>query len=47
MLASGMDYSEVLADFPELESADILASLAFASERELTNNSLRAYEYTA
>ena len=33
-LAAGMSPSEILADFPDLEAADIEASLAYAAERE-------------
>ena len=33
-LASGMSEDEILADFPELERADIRACLAFAADRE-------------
>jgi uncharacterized protein (DUF433 family) len=33
-LASGMTTEEVIADFPELEKGDILASLEWAAERE-------------
>jgi uncharacterized protein (DUF433 family) len=33
-LASGMTEAEILADFPELETDDIRAALAFAAERE-------------
>ncbi|HTV70339.1 MAG TPA: DUF433 domain-containing protein [Rhizobiaceae bacterium] len=33
-LASGMTESEILRDFPELETDDIRASLAFAASRE-------------
>lgn len=33
-LASGMERSEILEDFPELTSNDITAALKFASERE-------------
>ena len=33
-LASGMSQSEILADYPELTSEDILAALAFAADRE-------------
>ena len=33
-LASGMTEDEILADFPELRSDDIRASLAFAADRE-------------
>jgi uncharacterized protein (DUF433 family) len=34
MLAEGMGESEILEDFPELEVADIRASLAYAASRE-------------
>lgn len=33
-LAAGMTHEEILRDFPELEEADIRASLAFAADRE-------------
>ena len=33
-LASGMSEEEILADFPDLERADIRAVLVFAAERE-------------
>jgi len=33
-LASGMTEQQILADFPQLMSADIRACLAFAAERE-------------
>ncbi|MXW18224.1 MAG: DUF433 domain-containing protein [Gemmatimonadetes bacterium] len=33
-LAAGMTEEEILADFPDLERADIRASLAFVAERE-------------
>ena len=33
-LASGMTEDQLLADFPDLEQADIQASLAFAADRE-------------
>ena len=33
-LAAGMTEGEILADFPDLELADIRAALAFAAERE-------------
>jgi uncharacterized protein (DUF433 family) len=33
-LASEMSFEEILADFPELSMDDILASLAFAADRE-------------
>ena len=35
-LSAGMTYDEILADFPELTRQDILACLAFASQRERT-----------
>ena len=35
-LSEGMTYDEILADFPELTQQDILACLAFASQRERT-----------
>jgi uncharacterized protein (DUF433 family) len=31
-LAAGMTEAEILEDFPDLEAADILASLAFAAD---------------
>jgi uncharacterized protein (DUF433 family) len=33
-LAAGMTFSEIEADFPELTETDILATLAFAADRE-------------
>ena len=33
-LASGMNYQEILADFPYLTQEDILACLKYAAERE-------------
>ncbi len=33
-LASGMTYEEILEDFPDLKREDIMASLAFAADRE-------------
>ena len=33
MLAQGVDQSEILADFPDLEAADIKACLHFAAKR--------------
>ena len=33
-LAAGMTEEEILADFPDLERADIRAALVFAAERE-------------
>ena len=35
-LSAGMTYDEILIDFPELTRQDILACLAFASQRERT-----------
>jgi uncharacterized protein (DUF433 family) len=34
MLATGQSNEAILADFPELEAADIRACLAFAADRE-------------
>jgi uncharacterized protein (DUF433 family) len=34
MLAEGMSENEIIEDFPELEIADIRASLAYAANRE-------------
>ena len=34
MLADGMSESEIIEDFPELETADIRACLVFAADRE-------------
>jgi uncharacterized protein (DUF433 family) len=34
MMAEGMSESEIIEDFPELETADIRACLAFAASRE-------------
>lgn len=33
-LAAGMSHKEILSDYPELTEQDILASLAFAADRE-------------
>jgi uncharacterized protein (DUF433 family) len=33
MLSNGMGHAEILEDYPELESADILAALSFAADR--------------
>lgn len=38
MLAEGMAETEILEDFPELESADIRACLAYAARREPPNS---------
>ncbi|MDR1742796.1 MAG: DUF433 domain-containing protein [Dysgonamonadaceae bacterium] len=35
-LSAGMSYEEIINDFPELTKQDILACLAFASQRERT-----------
>ena len=35
-LSADMTYEDILADFPELTRQDILACLAFASQRERT-----------
>jgi uncharacterized protein (DUF433 family) len=34
MLAEGMSEANIIEDFPELETADIRACLAFAADRE-------------
>ncbi len=41
-LASGMTEAEILADFPDLTSADIRACLAFAADRERRLSSIPA-----
>ena len=33
-LSAGMNYDDIIADFPELTRQDILACLAFAAQRE-------------
>lgn len=33
-LSSGMSHEEIIADYPELTEADILAALAYAADRE-------------
>jgi uncharacterized protein (DUF433 family) len=33
-LASGMDFDEILADFPQLKKDDLLACLAYSADRE-------------
>lgn len=40
-LASGMSHAEILEDFPELTEQDILASVAFAADRERRVSSVR------
>ncbi len=34
MLASGMNYDEILEDYPKLTKEDIFASLKYAADRE-------------
>lgn len=34
MLASGMNYDEILEDYPKLTKKDIFASLKYAADRE-------------
>lgn len=34
MLANGMNFAEIIDDFPELSSEDILACLAYAADKE-------------
>nr|VFJ90390.1 MAG: Uncharacterized conserved protein, DUF433 family [Candidatus Kentron sp. H]VFJ91594.1 MAG: Uncharacterized conserved protein, DUF433 family [Candidatus Kentron sp. H]VFJ98184.1 MAG: Uncharacterized conserved protein, DUF433 family [Candidatus Kentron sp. H] len=41
-MASGMSIEQILDEYPELEREDILASLAFAADRERRVTSLRA-----
>ncbi|HEY1613599.1 MAG TPA: DUF433 domain-containing protein [Rhizomicrobium sp.] len=41
-LAGGASKSEILADFPELEDADIQACLAYAADRERKTVTLTA-----
>ncbi|MBW4039929.1 MAG: DUF433 domain-containing protein [Acidobacteria bacterium] len=41
-LASGMSHGEILRDFPYLREEDILASLAFAADRERKLETLAA-----
>lgn len=36
-LASGMSKEEILEDYPELQSEDILAALSYAADRERSN----------
>jgi uncharacterized protein (DUF433 family) len=43
-LAGGMTEEEILADFPDLTSEDIKASLAFAADRERKLATLPDYE---
>jgi uncharacterized protein (DUF433 family) len=42
MLSSGMTHQDILEDFPELESEDIMAVLTFAADREHKVYSLTA-----
>lgn len=41
-LASGMSIDNIIEDYPELEEADIMASLAFAAQREHNLMSVKA-----
>ncbi len=41
-LAVGMSFDEIIEDFPELETADISACLAFAAQREHNLTTLQA-----
>lgn len=41
-LAGGMSEAEILADFPQLAHEDVLASLAYAAERERRSLSIPA-----
>lgn len=43
-LASGMSIEDILSDFPELERDDIIASLAFAADRERRLVDLASYQ---
>jgi uncharacterized protein (DUF433 family) len=42
LLADGVSEAEILADFPELETADIRACLAYAADREHKTTTLVA-----
>ncbi len=42
MLADGMNYDEIIDDFPKITKEDILACLAFAAERESSITRLSA-----
>lgn len=42
MLAEGMSQSEIIEDFPELQTEDIVACLSFAANREHTIYTLSA-----
>jgi uncharacterized protein (DUF433 family) len=42
LLADGVSETEILSDFPELETADIRACLAYAAEREHNTATLLA-----
>jgi len=41
-LSHGMSHEEIISDFPELKNEDILAALAYASQREETSKILVA-----
>lgn len=34
MLADGMDYDEIISDYPKISKQDILSCLAFAADKE-------------
>ena len=40
-LAAGMNYQEILADFPYLTQEDILACLKYAAERERCSTAIQ------
>ena len=41
-LAAGMNFSEILADYPDLTEEDIRAALSFAAERETRSHPVSA-----
>lgn len=41
-LSSGMEFSEILEDFPELKKEHIFSALAFAAKREQTTKMIYA-----
>ena len=47
MLAEGMSEADIIEDFPELETADIRACLAFAADRDTTPTPWRFNEAAA
>ena len=42
LLASGMSYDEILADYPLLKHDHILAALAFSADREINIKTIAA-----